>query len=194
MEQKPVKREKLNIKPSSDSQGKRNIKQAPKKKSSSYSANKKAFEKCAKLWPRIFNISEPRPLSLRIRDVLIEDAENKGYEVSRTELFCALFWMTKTHQYLTAIVNGRYRYDLSNQVAGMVTADQKTQAKEALYKIPRHIRTPKKKVFKNNRNGNPAGNRNGNGNGNGNGNKHTNIASQKPRFNKRPSQTPSAAS
>jgi len=184
MDHKPVKREKLNIKAKGAPQEKRKPKKAPKKKSGSYAANKKAFEKCAKLWPRLFTLSNPRPLSLRIRDVLIEDAEKNGFEVSRTELFCALYWMTKTHQYLAAIVDGRYRYDLSNQVAGMVTSDQKAQAKEALYKIPRHIRSPKKKVFNKNRDGKPSGNRN----------KPESNSVRKPRFSQKPKQAAATAS
>lgn len=96
----------------------------------------KSFLLCKKLWPRAFNIYNPKPLCNGVRALLLEDAEERGIKVSNSTVYNALFWMTSTIQYKQALVRYHSRFDHNGEIVGVVSDEEKAKAQEYIDNAP----------------------------------------------------------
>ncbi|KDM91000.1 ProQ/FINO family protein [Photobacterium galatheae] len=100
----------------------------------------KSFLLCKKFWPRVFNIYNPKPLCKGMRQVLLEDAENRGIKVSNSTVYNALFWMTSTIQYKQALVRYHARFDHQGEIIGVVSEVEKAKAQEYIDNAPTNVK------------------------------------------------------
>ncbi|EGR2227618.1 hypothetical protein DZF79_05020 [Vibrio parahaemolyticus] len=120
----------------------------------------KSFLLCKKFWPRVFNIYYPKPLCNGMRQVLLEDAEERGIKVSNSTVYNALFWMTSTIQYKQALVRYHSRFDQNGEIVGVVTDDEKAKAQEFIDNAPTNAKKVAEKAL--NKSKRPQGNYRGN--------------------------------
>lgn len=120
----------------------------------------KSFLLCKKFWPRVFNIYNPKPLCNGMRQVLLDDAEERGIKVSNSTVYNALFWMTSTIQYKQALVRYHSRFDQNGEIVGVVTDDEKAKAQEYIDNAPANAKKVAEKAQ--NKSKRPQGNHRGN--------------------------------
>ncbi|MBU2898279.1 ProQ/FINO family protein [Vibrio hepatarius] len=120
----------------------------------------KSFLLCKKFWPRVFNIYNPKPLCNGMRQVLLDDAEERGIKVSNSTAYNALFWMTSTIQYKQALVRYHSRFDQNGEIVGVVSDDEKAKAQEYIDNAPINAKKVAEKTL--NKSKRPQGNHRGN--------------------------------
>ena len=100
-------------------------------------ANQAAVELLIESYPNTFSLDEPKPLKIGIQDDLVSDEK-----VSRGKIKRALATYVRNPRYLSSMVAGVQRVDLTGADAGEVTADDEKHAKAKLdeYKARRKER------------------------------------------------------
>lgn len=109
------------------------------KKKESANKHKLALRKLEKEFPKVFNLSRPRPLDKGIRTQLLA----KDKEVSNKSVRLGLFFYCNSHQYLRAVVEGTLRVNANGRFTKKVTKEEEIEAKDRLRKLFSSIKRSK---------------------------------------------------
>lgn len=123
-------------------------KPTPEQRKKKREAAKAAVELLSQAYPQVFNLAEPKPLKIGIHDDLA--AEEK---LSKTKIRTALSAYVRHFNYLSCLVEGAQRVDLTGADVAPVTADEQAHAQEKIAEIEknreqRKQQTKKRKEFK----------------------------------------------
>lgn len=94
---------------------------------------KKTIAQLSRLFPKLFNYYEPRPLKIGILDDLSIVLKNR-IDKPKSHFKRVLSYYTGTKRYLKCILNSEHRYDLLGRQVGEITEEHKLQAQERLDK------------------------------------------------------------
>jgi hypothetical protein len=109
------------------------------KKIESKNRHKLAFRKMEKCFPKVFNLSNPRPLEKGIREELLK----MDNEVSNKTIRLGLFFYCNSHQYLKSVKEGVQKVNAKGRFTKKVTKDEEESAKERLKELYRSIKSKK---------------------------------------------------
>ena len=98
------------------------------KKIESKNRHKLAFRKMEKCFPKVFNLSNPRPLEKGIREELLK----MDNEVSNKTIRLGLFFYCNSHQYLKSVKEGVQKVNAKGRFTKKVTKAEEDSAKERL--------------------------------------------------------------
>ncbi len=120
--------------------GKPSYPKKPRLKIPSTNKYKLAFRKIEGMFPKVFNLSHPKPLSIGIREELFE----RNISMSKKTVRKALFFYCSSHQYLKKIKEGAKRYDLNAKTSSIVTTEEAVKARKNLEDLYAVIKAKKK--------------------------------------------------
>lgn len=98
-------------------------------------AARRAIERIEMLkrhWPDAITPEAPRPLKLRIRQDMIDDAKARGLDITPGKIEGALATYTRRRNYLMAVAAGGYRYDMHGHQHELISLEHQTNAKVLL--------------------------------------------------------------
>jgi hypothetical protein len=102
------------------------VREMPKIKSKN--KHKLALRALESEFPKVFNLSFPKPLSIGIRDELL----SLNTSVSNKQIRLGLFFYCNSHQYLRCIKAGVNRVNSTGRYVKEVTADEEKEANKRL--------------------------------------------------------------
>ncbi|EAA7986693.1 prop effector [Salmonella enterica] len=82
---------------------------------------RKRVQKVMEFWPKLFDISNPKPLKLNIMQDMEEDIQARGLDIGLGSVRVALNTYTSHAKYIRCVAAGGMRYDLSGEPCGEVT-------------------------------------------------------------------------
>lgn len=110
---------------------------SPKKQSKN--KHKLALRQLEKTFPKLFNLANPRPLDLGIREKLL--AMEK--DVSNKTVRLGLFFYCNSHQYLRSVTEGTARINAKGRFTKKVTKEEEMDAKKRLKELFKSIKSKK---------------------------------------------------
>ena len=80
------------------------------------------------LYPALFNCENPKPLKLNITDDILASSDWKDTKL----LNLAITQYVKSARYNLSLIHQSHRYDLSGEISGLISSDEKSHAIERL--------------------------------------------------------------
>jgi hypothetical protein len=122
------------------SKDKRTLSETTEFKVTSNNKYKLSFRKLQSMYPKLFNLFHPRPLSIGIREQLFENRQG----LSKKTIRHALFFYCNSHQYLKQIKAGKNRYSFDLKKGTLVTKDESDVALQNLKTLYSSIKEAQK--------------------------------------------------
>ncbi|EBS4549034.1 prop effector [Salmonella enterica subsp. enterica serovar Newport] len=101
---------------------------------------RKRVQKVMAFWPKLFDISNPKPLKLNIMQDMEEDIQTRGLDIGLGSVRVALNTYTSHAKYIRCVAAGGMRYDLNGEPCEEVTETAIKHATERFKELERKLK------------------------------------------------------